>query len=156
MDFDGCEQLGAVNLRGTGFASRDVEVRELRAQVGGVEQVAEVNVTGLAGFLMAKFAAARSRRKAKDWYDIAFVLLHNGAGGPIDAARAVIDRFGADLPGVHTALVDLLANFAATDAQGPVAYADQMKIDHGELNRISLCADAVVAVGTFHDLLFPS
>lgn len=34
VTFDGCDQLGAVNLRGTGFAPRDVEVRELRARVG--------------------------------------------------------------------------------------------------------------------------
>lgn len=97
VNFDGCNQLGAVNLRGTGFASRDVEVRELRARVGGIDQTAQVNVTGLAGFLLAKCAAARSRRKPKDWYDIAFVLLHNDAGGPGDAARAVLDRFGDDL-----------------------------------------------------------
>lgn len=97
VNFDGCNQLGAVNLRGTGFASRDVEVRELRARVGGIDQTAQVNVTGLAGFLLAKCAAARSRRKPKDWYDIAFVLLHNDAGGPDDAAQAVLDRFGDDL-----------------------------------------------------------
>jgi hypothetical protein len=30
-DFAECDALGAINLRGTGFASRDVEVRELRA-----------------------------------------------------------------------------------------------------------------------------
>ena len=35
-----------------------------------------VNVTGLAGFLLAKTAAAYGRHKAKDYYDIAFVLLH--------------------------------------------------------------------------------
>jgi hypothetical protein len=30
ISFDGCERLGAVNLRGTGFATRDHEVRILR------------------------------------------------------------------------------------------------------------------------------
>jgi hypothetical protein len=49
--FDGCNDLGAANLRGTGFAVRDIEVRQLRARVGGVEQFAEINVTGLGGFL---------------------------------------------------------------------------------------------------------
>jgi len=151
VKFDGCDQLGAVNLRGTGFASRDVEVREPRTRVGGVEHVAEVNVTALAGFLLAKCAAARSRRKTKDWYDIAFVLLHNDAGGPQDAARAVLDQFGDELARVRTALDDLLANFAAPDAQGPTAYAEQMTIDHPELDTTTLLADAVVAVETFHD-----
>jgi hypothetical protein len=63
--FDGCDDLGAANLRGTGFAVRDIEVRQLRARVGGVEQVAKINVTGLGGFLMAKCAAAYSRRKPR-------------------------------------------------------------------------------------------
>src|SRR5690606_32887752 len=92
--FEGSRQLGAANLRGTGFAVRDVEVRELRARDGGVERSAEINLTGLAGFLLAKSAAAYSRRKPKDWYDIAYVLLHNDAGGVATAASAVRSRFG--------------------------------------------------------------
>ena len=32
--FDGCNDLGAANLRGTGFAVHDVEVRQLRVRVG--------------------------------------------------------------------------------------------------------------------------
>jgi hypothetical protein len=153
--FDGCTHLGAANLRGTGFASRDVEIRTLTASVGGAKQMAEINVTGLAGFLLAKSAAARSRRKTKDWYDIAFVLLHNDAGGPEPAAQAVLSRFADDLRMVRTALDDLLSNFAATDAQGPQAYAEQMTLDHRDLDGASLLAEAVVAVETFHRLLFP-
>ena len=64
--FNGCTDLGAVNLRGTGFASRNIEVRTLTAIDRGVSRQVEVGVTGLAGFLMAKTAAAYSRRKAKD------------------------------------------------------------------------------------------
>jgi hypothetical protein len=154
VHFDGCEALGAANLRGTGFASRDIEVRKLTARVGGVELVAEVNVTGIAGFLLAKCAAARSRRKAKDWYDLAFVLLHNDAGGPSEAADAVRARFGDDLAGVRTALDDLQANFADGGAQGSQAYAEQMILDHPDLDRTTLLADAVVAVGAFHDRLY--
>ena len=69
-----------------------------------------MNVSGLAGFLLAKAAAAHSRRQ--DWYDVAFVLLHNDAGGPSAAAELVQDRFtdGA----VATALNDLWANFEKT------------------------------------------
>jgi hypothetical protein len=156
VNFDGCDHLGAVNLRGTGFASRDIEVRMLRSRVGGVEQFAEVNVSGLAGFLLAKCAAARSRRKPKDWYDIAFVLLHNDEGGPEDAAQAVLDRFGDELGTVRTSLDDLLANFATPETQGPRAYAEQMMIDHPELDRTALLADALIAVETFHGRLSPS
>lgn len=153
--FDGCEHLGAVNLRGTGFASRDFEVRTLRAWVGGVEHLAEINVTGLAGFLLAKSAAAYSRRKSKDWYDIAFVLLHNDAGGVEDAVRAVVDRFGGELYVIRTALDDLRDNFVAIDAQGPRAYAEQMMLDHPKLDHTSLLAEAVIAVETFYQRLYP-
>ncbi len=153
VSFDECDALGAVNLRGTGFASRDVEVRELRTRVGGVLQTAEINVTGLGGFLLAKCAAARSRRKPKDWYDIAFVLLHNDAGGVDPAAEAIRERFGPELPSVRTSLDDLLANFGDPTAQGPRAYAEQMRIEHPDLDRTVLAADAVLAVERFHDLL---
>lgn len=153
--FDACEQLGAVNLRGTGFASRDVEARELTAKVGDDLLTIEVSVTGLAGFLLAKSAAARSRRKPKDWYDVAFVLLHNDAGGPIAAADAVITRFPSDLVGpTRTALDDLLANFRAPADQGPRAYAGQLTIDHPDLDPATLAADAVLAVEAFHRRLF--
>jgi hypothetical protein len=153
IHFDSCEKLGAANLRGTGFAARDVVVRDMTAKIGGVRYTVGVKVTGLAGFLLAKTAAAYSRRKPKDWYDIAFVLLHNDAGGPPAAAAAVKAQFSADLALVRTALEDLAANFANAGAQGPQAYISQMLVDHPDLDRATLAADAVVAVGEFCDAL---
>ena len=147
--FDGCEALGAANLRGTGVAARDVEVRTLTAKVGGVRHTAEINVTGLAGFLLAKCAAAYSRRKAKDWYDIAFVLLHNDHGGPEEAAQRVLELFGDELGLVRSAVVDLEANFDVPSAQGPEAYADQLLVDHPDEDDATLRADAVLAVESF-------
>ena len=155
IKFDECENLGAINLRGTGFASRDTEVRDLSARVGGVVYNTQVNVAGLAGFLLAKAAAAYSRRAPKDWYDMAFVLLHNDAGGPSAAAAKVRDRFSDDLRTIHTALDDLRANFQAPNAQGAQAYVRQMRIDHPELDPVSLAADAVVAVQEFYRSLRP-
>lgn len=151
--FDGCNDLGATNLRGTGFAVRDIEVRQLQARVGGVDQVAEINVTGLGGFLMAKCAAAHSRRKPKDWYDIAYVLLHNDAGGVEAAADIVLAQFGSDLAAVRTALDDLRDNFADVDAQGAVAYADEMLANHPDLDHRALLADGVTAISEFHRIL---
>ena len=153
--FRDCKNLGAVNLRGTGYASKDVVVNILRSRVGGVDLAVEVNVTGLGGFLLAKTAAARERRKPKDWYDIAFVLLHNDAGGPAQAARAVANRFGDELVGsVASGLDDLVANFDAADSQGPRAYVEQMLINHPELDPKTLAADAILAVEEFHRELF--
>lgn len=154
--FEGCASLGAANLRGTGFAARDVEVRRLRARIGGVWHEGEVSVTGLAGFLLAKCAAAHSRRKPKDRYDIAFVLLHNDRGGPEAAAQRVLERFRDELSTLRSALVDLQANFSHVRAQGPEAYADQLLLDHPDLERATLRADAVLAVGTLCELLLMS
>lgn len=154
ITFDNCKDLGAVNLRGTGFASRDVKVERLSARVGDDTLTVEVNVTGLAGFLLAKAAAARTRRAPKDWYDIAFVLLHNDAGGPVAAAQAVIKRFGPELGEVRTALNDLLANFETADAQGSRAYVGQMLRDNPELDPKRLGADAVLSVTEFYKILF--
>jgi hypothetical protein len=92
---------------------------------------------------------AHGRRKPKDWYDIAFVLLHNDAGGPQAAARLVLDRFGPDLDGLTTAMRDLAANFSDPRAQGPTAYAEQFVIDHPAEDTSTLAADALVAVETF-------
>ncbi len=155
IEFDACKELGAVNLRGTGFAAKDVVVHQLTARVGGVEHSVEVNVAGLAGFLLAKAAAAHERRMPKDWSDIAFVLLHNDDGGPNAAAATVIDLFGDELDGsIRTALDDVLANFQTTTAQGPHAYASQMTQDHPELGTTEALADAVAAVHEFHAAVF--
>lgn len=152
--FDECEALAAVNLPGSGFAARDAEVRELTARVGDVLRTVELNVTGLAGFLLAKNAAARSRRLPRDWYDLAFVLLHNDAGGPEAAAHRVRERFGADLGGApQTALKELAANFADERAQGTRAYVEQMRLDQPESRAATLAADAITAVHTFTTIL---
>lgn len=149
ISFNACNSLGAVNLRGTGVAAKDVEVRTLTAKIGGIKHTAEVNVTGLAGFLLAKCAAAYSRRKPKDWYDIAFVLLHNDLGGPEQASERVKALFEDDLGTLHSALSDLKANFDDPGAQGPEAYAQQMLIDHPDEDATILQGDAVIAVQTF-------
>jgi hypothetical protein len=148
--------LGAVNLRGTAFAALDIVVRQVTTRIGGVRHTADVKVAGLGGFLLAKVAAAFSRRKPKDWYDLAFVILHNDAGGPVAAAGAVMTSFGENLAGIRTALDDLAANFAGPDAQGPQAYVAQMTIDHPDLDRTTVAADAVVGVEEFHRVLSAS
>lgn len=154
VHFDGCERLGAVNLRGTKYATMDVESRTITAKVGDGRRSVEINVTGVAGFLLAKCAAAYSRRKLKDWYDIAFVLLHNDLGGPIQAAQAVVDRLGKGaLTASRTALAELAANFADPRSQGPAAYADQFLVDHPDYDQAQAKADAVIAVAEFYEAL---
>lgn len=154
LHFDDCERLGAVNLRGTRYATQDVESRTLTAKVGDDRRSVEINVTGVAGFLLAKCAAAYSRGKPKDWYDIAFVLLHNDLGGPIQAAQAVVDRLGKGaLKASRTALAELAANFADPQLQGPAAYANQFLVDHPDYDQSQAKADAVSAVAEFCEAL---
>jgi len=147
--FDGCARLGAVNLRGTGFAAKDIEIKTIAAKIGGKHYEVGVNVTGISGFLLAKIAAAYSRRKPKDWYDIAFVLLNNDLGGVQPAAAKVLKIFKSELGPMKTALDDLYANFQR-GGQGPEAYASQMLVDHPELNAQQLRADAILGISAFH------
>ena len=151
--FADCEHLGAANLRGTRFASQDFEARHLQSDINGTRIQVEVRFCGLAGYLLAKSVAAQRRRLPKDWYDIAFVLLHNDAGGPAAAADAVRSRFSVDLPGMESAIEDLSANFAEAQSQGSLAYADQLTVDHPEIDRVTALADAVTAVAEFSDRL---
>lgn len=150
IEFDTAPALGAVNLRGSRFAAQDSQVRELTATVGEDVRQVEVKFAGLAGFLLAKNAAAYSRRKPKDWYDIAFVLLNNDAGGPIAAAQIVEDRFGDEIVGsTETALRELAANFADHRAQGTRAYVNQMTSNYPDQDPERLGADAITAVDEF-------
>ena len=154
--FDDCESLAAMNLRGTGFAARDFEGQELTARVGGVSMTVSINMTGVAGFLCAKTAAARARRKTKDWYDIAFVLLHNDAGGVAAATGRVLDTFSTtDLQSLSTGFVDLAANFADHGSQGSIAYAEQMRIDDPALDPLTTRADAMLAINQFCNAVIP-
>lgn len=150
IEFDQCSSLGAVNLRGTGFASSDFELHRIRARVDGIVERVDVNVAGLAGFILAKTAAVFSRRASKDWYDIAFVLLHNDLGGPAVAAKLVGERFGGRVGGIHTALRDLRANFADQNAQGCQAYVRQMRGLYPMLDSTDLAVQAVTAVEIFY------
>lgn len=149
VSFEGCEQLGALNLRGTGSAAKDVQLRRLTANHQGTWRQAEINVTGLAGFLLAKMAAAHGRQKPKDWYDIAFVLLHNNHGDPTVAAARVREVFGLPTGATRTHVVELLANFDGPDGQGTRAYVDQFTQDHPDVDLRVAGADAQLAVTAF-------
>ncbi|MGV0041673.1 nucleotidyl transferase AbiEii/AbiGii toxin family protein [Mycobacterium colombiense] len=149
--FAECDQLGAVNLRGTGYAARDVVIHKIRAKDHGTWREAEINVTGLAGFLLAKMAAAHGRHKPKDWYDIAFVLLHNdyGDGDPTAATARIREVFPETITTIRTLVLDLQSNFADSEALGTIAYADQITMDHPELDPTTAAADAQLAVAAF-------
>ncbi len=156
VSFDNCKSLGAVNLRGTGFAARHWAMRSITARIDGVAQTVTLRVATLPAYLLAKTHAAHGRGLPKDWYDIAYVLLHNDDGGPAPAGRHVREQLGDDLVGATvTALSELSANFADEAAQGSMAFASTMVAIHPELDRDVLANDAVAAVAAFMGALGP-
>lgn len=149
VEFVDCESLGAVNLRGTGYASRDIVERTLRAKDGGVWREVQLDVSGLGGFLMAKCAAARGRNLPKDWYDIAFVLINNDEGGPRAASSAVLSKFGPPIGDARSWIMHLQANFEDENCPGVAAFVAQVGLDHPDEDGDALAADAVLAVRQF-------
>ena len=150
VSFDGCESLGALNLRGTGFSAKDWTLHTITSTVGDRMATVRLRVATLPAYLLAKTHAAQGRNLPKDWYDIAFVLLHNDGGGPFEAARLTVDRFGKDLvAATETAIGELSANFVDAAAQGSVAYATTMMDLHPDLDFDVLANDAAAAVAIF-------
>jgi hypothetical protein len=156
VSFKNCHSLGAVNLRGTGFAARDYEMRTVTAELDEGSWSVDIRVATLPAYLLAKIHAAHGRNLEKDWYDVAYVLLYNDDGGPVQAARRVAKRFRDMLVGsTETALSELTANFTDADSHGSVAYATTMVGMHSDLDLDVLANDAVAAVATFMDALAP-
>ncbi len=66
VTFSGSDALGAVNLRGTGFAARDWQPRALTADISGQPTTVEVRVATLPAYLLAKtHAALRTRLRER-------------------------------------------------------------------------------------------
>jgi hypothetical protein len=142
----GCSALRALNLRGTGNVEHDHRDMTLRGPDGDVH----VRYAGLAGYLLSKAAAARTRGADKDYYDLAYVLLHNDAGGPAAAAAVINDgTLKGALPGMATTLAELSERFRDDRAAGPRAYAQEsLKVTPDE-DPALLAADAAAAVQEF-------
>jgi len=82
VSFDDCESLGAVNLRGTGFAAQDWEVRTITSDLDGRPTTVALRVATLPAYLLAKVHAASGRALTKDWYDVAYVVHARGRTAP--------------------------------------------------------------------------
>ncbi|MBW4078642.1 MAG: hypothetical protein HIU84_09085 [Acidobacteria bacterium] len=150
IKFDDCASLGATNLRGTGYASRDWELRSISSELGAGLTTVDVRVATLAAYLLAKTHAAYDRSLEKDWYDIAYVALHNDAGGPVAAGRNVRQTFQDELTGqTHTALGELRSNFADANSQGCIAYAQTVERLHPGQDTDVLANNAVAAISEF-------
>src|SRR5665213_612276 len=100
MCFLGCNQPSGHSVRSARLDAAITRGGDRRRVIAGVspDKVARSSLT-------------------KDWYHIAFVLLHNDAGGPSEAARLTLNRFGSELVGAADTVVgELAANFATADS----------------------------------------
>lgn len=147
----GCRALSAQNLRGTGYVARDFAWEELSGQLAdGTTAVVRVRFAGLEGYLLSKCVAARTRAATKDYYDLVYVLQHNRAGGPEQAARRLLNgEFAADLNSLRTTFLEVRERYVGTADSGPVGYAKQALEVQPEIGETELRADAVDVVQRF-------
>lgn len=148
----GCNRLRAVNLRGTGNVERDH--REIT--LDGPDGPVRVRIAALAGYLLSKAAAARTRGADKDYYDLAYVLLHNHAGGPAAAAAVVnASKLQPALAGMSTTFIEVRERFRNDRAHGPRAFAQESLKVTPDADAALLAADAAAAINEFLDALEP-
>lgn len=146
----GCDRLRAVNLRGTGHVERDHREYTLQLPDGDVR----VRFAGLGGYLLAKSVSARVRGADKDYYDLAYVLLHNDAGGPRQAAAVINEGVLADsLPAMRSTFAELRERFRDDRAPGAQAYSREARKVTPEDDARLLAADATAAINEFLDAL---
>jgi hypothetical protein len=152
IELPGCEELFAVNLRGTGFVADDWNWHILRShdQTGTVR----VRFAGLGGYLLSKISSCRTRGLPKDYYDLAYVLLHNRAGGPAEAAGAILGGPLAGQLGVlRSRLLEVRERFRTPIDVGPDSYALEYLRFDATADERELRADAVAAAKEFFGAL---
>jgi hypothetical protein len=144
----GSLRLGAANLRGTGYVAHDFEWEHITGALADPTEVqVSVRFAGLQGYLLSKCVALRSRAATKDYYDLIYVLLHNHAGGPEEAAHALRDgELTSALGPLQSTFLEVRERYRDTSDIGPRAYAEQAIQVDPQANEAELRADAVDAV----------
>jgi hypothetical protein len=147
----GCKTLAAANLRGTGYVASDYAVHPLAGKLAdGTDVVVDARIAGLEGYLLSKCVALRTRAATKDYYDFVYVLLHNRAGGPEQAAGRLLNGDLADaLPSLRTTFLEARERYVKTTDSGPVGYAEQALQVEPDADTAQLRADAVDVVQRF-------
>lgn len=149
----GCATAGALNLSGPGAAGERVVVRELRIPghdlpgvLGAPPETVGIRFADLGGYVLAKAAAVVGRQLDKDLYDLAFVLLHNTAGGPRVAGEEAFWALPAEPRTDYAAILRAaLSRFADRASGGPYVYAEQRRRDGEETDLDVLVEDAIGA-----------
>jgi hypothetical protein len=147
----GCTKLAAANLRGTGYVANDFTQETLTGTLAdGTRITVCARFAGLEGYLLSKCVALRTRAATKDYYDFVYVLLHNRAGGPEQAARLLLGSKLADaLPSLRTTFLEVRERYIKTSDSGPIGYATQALEVEPDTDAAQLRADAVDVVQRF-------
>jgi hypothetical protein len=110
----------------------------------------DVRVAGLCGYLLAKACAARDRGLPKDYYDLAYVLLFNRLGGPIEAAKALrVGGWPERVRSIKSVWREVADRFGGVDRVGPQGYAAQYLMSVPDADQALLLQEAVAAVTEF-------
>ncbi len=151
----GCTTLAAANLRGTGYVAWDFALKELTGDLADGRQVTvEARFAGLAGYLLSKCVALRARAATKDYYDFVYVLLHNRAGGPEQAAQCLLDgKLANALSSLRSTFLEVRERYLKTTDSGPSGYAEQALEVEPDADVALLRADAVDVVQRFFAML---
>lgn len=113
-----------------------------------------VRFAGLQGYLLSKCVAVRTRAATKDYYDLAYVLLHNRAGGPEGAADRLLSGQLADAVGsLRSTFLEVRERYRRPADIGLRSYAEQAVQVDPEAHHAILRADAVDAVQRFFTAL---
>lgn len=147
----GCRKLAAANLRGTGYVEHDFAWQEISGTVAdGTVATVDIRFAGLEGYLISKCVAVRMRAAAKDYYDLAYVLLHNRAGGPEEAARCLrTGNLAEAIRRLRTTLLEVRERYRKPTDDGPRFFAEQARLVDPASDEAILRADAVDAVARF-------
>jgi hypothetical protein len=96
----------------------------------------------------------RTRAATKDYYDLVYVLLHNQAGGPEQAAQQLLaGALAGELPALRTTFIEVRERYTKTADAGPRAYAEQALEVEPDAEASLLRADAVDVVQRFFGAL---
>jgi hypothetical protein len=151
----GCSKLSATNLRGTGHVAHDFTWEQLHGRLAdGAPVEVRARFAGLEGYLLSKCVAVRTRAAIKDYYDLAYVLQHNRAGGPEQAARKLHNGNLQDaLPTLRSTFLEVRERYRKPSDAGPHAYAEQAAQVDPAADESELRADAVDVVQRFFNAL---
>ena len=146
-----CAYLGALNLRGTGFVRSDWSWQQVTSDLPDLGRTTvDVRFAGLAGYLLSKCVAVRTRSAEKDHYDLPYVLIYNKEGGPAAAAEYLrASPLSSSIGSLRSTLIEVRERYATVTRRGPADYAEQMRLVEPEADERLLRAAAVAAVSEF-------